>query len=371
MAAVTAGLSSFLILVLASKRPRRGADVWLAVWFAAQLVFCANLLLSLSAPPAFALPLLLLGQAALLLLAPTQYLYAASVLSVPDRRRVHFSLVGVVSAAFVIFGIVGPVRTEGGAIVVDVANRWFVFVPPLLLLGSTAYPLAILNVVARRRADLMDDRSNLEGADPGWLRAWAYACIVLLISFAALFLAGAVEGWPAELHMNLTLAFLAGHLAYVGQRGLTRPEVFYSAAAAQLPAEPEPPVDLDAARADYASVEDLLAREKPYRDPDLTAQALADRMGWGGSRLTQALKHGGGTTFFDAINAARVRELQALAAQPDNADASLLVLAYEAGFGSKSCLYEAFRRHAGATPAAWRRSMGRDSSEKAVATRRT
>jgi AraC-like DNA-binding protein len=68
--------------------------------------------------------------------------------------------------------------------------------------------------------------------------------------------------------------------------------------------------------------------------------------------------------FFDAINAARVREVQQLSRMPANGSVSLLVLAHEAGFGSKSAFYEAFRRHAGCTPAEWRRRrVGEKASE--------
>jgi AraC-like DNA-binding protein len=99
----------------------------------------------------------------------------------------------------------------------------------------------------------------------------------------------------------------------------------------------------------------LLAEEKPHLKPDLTAQELADQLGWGPDRLTKALRHGGGTSFFDAINRARVNEVQALAAESRNARMSLLALAHDAGFGSKSAFYEAFQRHSGCSPAAWRR----------------
>jgi AraC-like DNA-binding protein len=91
---------------------------------------------------------------------------------------------------------------------------------------------------------------------------------------------------------------------------------------------------------------------------------LAERLGWAPERLTEALRHGGGVNFFDAINGARVQEVQQLARRPENAAISFLVLAHEAGFASKSAFYEAFRRHAGCTPAAWRRRSASKSSSQ-------
>ena len=114
------------------------------------------------------------------------------------------------------------------------------------------------------------------------------------------------------------------------------------------------PVDRLKATEDYSRIHALLANDKPHLLPNLTAEMLADRLGWGPERLTAALRHGGGVNFFDAINAARVREVQRLARNPENARVSLLVLAHQAGFGSKTAFYDAFRRHAGCTPAVWR-----------------
>jgi AraC-like DNA-binding protein len=108
------------------------------------------------------------------------------------------------------------------------------------------------------------------------------------------------------------------------------------------------------AREDHARVAALLAEEKLHLKPGLTAQMLSDRLGWAPERLTTAFREGG-TSFFDAINAARVQEVKRRANDPLTARLSLLVLAFDAGFGSKTAFYDAFQRYAGCTPAAWRR----------------
>lgn len=363
LAAIGGGLSVFLLLVLGAKRPWRTADAWLAIWFAAQAFFCLSLLASAAAPPTWSLPLLLSGQLALLLLGPAQYLYAASTLGAPRRLRLHASLLIAAAAPLLLLSLVAPTRARGGAIEVDVPSAWLLALPAVLILASALYPIATLRLAARRRAMLEDQLSRREAGDPGWLRLWACAAVALLLSFALLFVGLTARAWPRELHMSLTLALLTVHLAYVGLRGLTRPGVIVAwpepgrGSAQDLPA-PDP----EAAAADYARVQALFESEKPQLDPDLTAQVLADRLGWAPERLTCALRLGGKVSFFDAVNAARVRELQALAADARNAEVSLLALAYDAGFGSKSALYEAFQRHAGSTPAAWRRAMRIGSS---------
>lgn len=359
LAAIGAALGLFLLLILGSKRPLRPADTWLAVWLAAQASFCAALLLSRVGPTAVALPALFAGQVALVLLGPASLLYAVSAL----ERRPAYARHAIAPAAalglLAALALMTPVRAIDGALTIDDPAPWVAVVPPALLMMAALYPILVLRQVGRRHAELTDSVSNLDAADPGWLRLWAFSSLAVLGSLLLLFLAGGLSGWPVDLHLTVTLSVVVGHLAFVGHRGLTRGGVFFVPFGEADPkSKPASRVDPEAARADYVQVEAMLARERLHLDPDLTAAELADRLGWGPGRLTVALRQGGGLSFFDAINAARVRELKALAADPANSDISLLALALDAGFGSKSAFYDAFRRHAGSAPGAWRRLHG-------------
>jgi AraC-like DNA-binding protein len=356
LAATGAALGLFLLLVLASKRPRRPADAWLAAWLAAQSVFCAALLLGRAGPAALALPALFLGQAALVLLGPASLLYAVSALGRRPRYGRHAIAPAVALGLLATLALLTPVRASGGALTVDDPAPWVTAVPRALLVMAAVYPILVLRELRRRRAELEDSVSSLPEAEPRWLRLWAFSSLAVLGSLLLLSVAGGLAGWPVEPHLTLTLAVLVGHLAFVGHQGLTRSEVFIAPSREAEPkSTPAPEVDPAAARADHEKVQALLAKERLHLDPDLTAAELADRLGWAPERLTAALRQGGGVSFFDAINAARVRELQALARDPANADISLLALAHDAGFGSKSAFYDAFQRHAGLSPAAWRR----------------
>ncbi|MFT4911861.1 MAG: AraC-like DNA-binding protein [Brevundimonas sp.] len=355
LAGIGAALGLFLLLILAVKRPRRSADVWLATWLAAQTGFCAALFLGRLGPSAAALPALVLGQAALVVLGPAQLLYAVSVLERQPRYAMHAIAPAAALGLLTVLVMMTPMRATDGALTVNNPVPWLAAVPLAMLAMAAVYPVLVLRLVARRRAGLADTVSNLNGADPGWIRLWAFSSLTVLASLL-LFLAAGISGWPIGLHLGLTLGVVVAHLAFVGHRGLTRTGVFFAAAGSET-SSPRPTtlIDPEVIQADHARVDALLARERPHLDPDLTAAELADRLGWAPERLTMALRQGGGLTFFDAINAARVREVQALSADPANAEVSLLALAHDAGFGSKSAFYDAFRRHTGTAPAAWRR----------------
>jgi AraC-like DNA-binding protein len=355
LASTGAALSLFLLLVLAVKRSFRTADAWLAVWFLAQCVFCVSVLLGLAAPPRAALAALNLGQFAIFLTWPAHYLYAASALGTSPRTSRHAALAAVVAVLVFALPMVVPIRVEAGAMVTDAYTPWLLLLPLTGFVVASLYPLGVLRLVKRRRESLKDQLSEVGLSDPGWLQVWACSILALNVGLILTFANSRVAGWPVNVHTAVIMTMQVAHIAYVGQRGLTRPGVFFAPITSVQESSQRQPVDRRTATEDYSRVQALLVNDKPHLISNLTAEMLADRLGWGPERLTAALRHGGGVNFFDAINAARVRELQYLARKPANARVSLLVLAHEAGFGSKSAFYDAFRRHAGCTPAAWRR----------------
>jgi AraC-like DNA-binding protein len=364
LASAGAALSFFLLLVLAVKRPFYPADSWLAVWFLAQCVFCVCVLLGLAAPAHAALAALLVGQFALFVTWPAHYFYAASALGASPRPARHAALAAAVAVLVFALPILVPIRVEAGAMVTDIYTPWLLLLPLTGFGVASLYPLGVLRLVKRRRESLKDQLSEVSVSDPSWLQVWAWSILAVNVGLILAFANSLAAGWSVNVHMAVILTMQVAHIAYVGQRGLTRPGVFFAPITSVQASSQRQPVDRLMATEDYSQIQALLVNDKPHLLSNLTAEMLADRLGWGPERLTAALRHGGGVNFFDAINAARVREVQQLARKPANAHISLLVLAHEAGFGSKSAFYDAFRRHAGCTPAEWRRRQVDDKQSE-------
>jgi AraC-like DNA-binding protein len=353
-AAVPLALSLFLLRVLLAKHPVTQPDRWLGLWLLAQALFFGSAVIQASISSSASVWALTLAQCCLFVLGPAQYLYAASTIDAPRSYAWHGTYMVVSLLLLATLLVAADVRTDGGVLVADDVT-WST---AGMLLGGLAvpaiYPIAVLRLTARYNSALKDRVSSFAAGDVGWLRIWAWTSLAAIIALFLVVVAAVTGGWPVQLQVAISFAALTGSIAYAGYRGLTRPGIFLPLPQpAAAPAEES--VNVAEAAADFKSIERLLAEEKPYLKPDLTAQELADQLGWAPDRLTRALRHGGGTNFFNAINRARVHEVQALAGESRNARLSLLSLGHDAGFGSKSAFYEAFQRHAGCSPAVWRK----------------
>ena len=89
-----------------------------------------------------------------------------------------------------------------------------------------------------------------------------------------------------------------------------------------------------------------------YRDPDLTLERLARRVGIPGRQISQAVNRRLGRNISQEINRWRIHEAQTLLEQSDR---SVTEIMFECGFQTKSNFNTTFRRVTGLSPSDWRR----------------
>jgi AraC-like DNA-binding protein len=90
-----------------------------------------------------------------------------------------------------------------------------------------------------------------------------------------------------------------------------------------------------------------------YRDSALTLPTLAAKVGAKPNIVSQALNQTLGMTFFDYINGHRIDEAKRLLAGAG--ETTILDVAYEVGFNSKSTFNAAFKKRTGQTPSLFRK----------------
>lgn len=94
----------------------------------------------------------------------------------------------------------------------------------------------------------------------------------------------------------------------------------------------------------------LMEKKKMYLDPDLRLAKLAKLLNISSHQLSQIINSELGKTFPDFVNAYRVKEVQKMIQNNQYPSFSILGIAYEAGFNSKSSFNKAFKKETGVTP---------------------
>jgi AraC-like DNA-binding protein len=97
-----------------------------------------------------------------------------------------------------------------------------------------------------------------------------------------------------------------------------------------------------------------MENEKPFTDGDLTIQKLAERLSIPANHLSQTINERLGHSFSDFVNSYRVEAAKRKLLDPAFRHLSVLGIAEEVGFNSKSSFNSVFKKHTNMTPSEFR-----------------
>jgi len=105
----------------------------------------------------------------------------------------------------------------------------------------------------------------------------------------------------------------------------------------------------------FPRIERVLREEALYTEPRLTRAELAAAAELRERQVSQAIRQATGRNFNDYINALRLEDVRAMLDEvaAGRSSASVLDIAFTAGFSSKSVFNAVFKREFGLTPSAW------------------
>jgi AraC-like DNA-binding protein len=98
----------------------------------------------------------------------------------------------------------------------------------------------------------------------------------------------------------------------------------------------------------------FMEEKKPYLDRDLNIQDLSEMTGIQRHHITQVLNEKHGKNFFTFINEYRVKDVISRFGNPENDKFTILAIAYDSGFNSKTTFNSIFKSQTGMTPSQYR-----------------
>ncbi len=109
------------------------------------------------------------------------------------------------------------------------------------------------------------------------------------------------------------------------------------------------------------TINDLLDREQLYLDPEITLSAFSDRVGIPAHHVSQVINVKMSHNFFSLMNSRRVEYAKdlLLSESAEFAPKTVLDIAYESGFNSKTTFNTVFKELTGCTPSEYKRKMRR------------
>jgi AraC-like DNA-binding protein len=296
------------------------------------------------------------SNAATLLIGPTLYLYMVIVTgqSKPRRRMLYhylpFALYG--SYGLLYHLVPNPISIEINDLVSNVM---------FLLLNAQIITYVSLSFLTLRKHDkhIHNLFSNIEQVSFQWISKTLIAFTViyiLVISTAVIEQLITPVNDIIKLNFVLIWSFQIFYLAYKSL-GKTNP------------IEKLPDTDVNNPVLKSSQIQEYMKQareqmevESMYINPNLTLSDLATSIGVSSRYLSEAINQDTGSSFFDFVNAYRVKKVQDYLKDTEFEHLTLLGIASECGFQSSSTFNTAFKKHSGLTPSLYRKQVAEQTS---------
>ncbi|MBW0178394.1 AraC family transcriptional regulator [Sediminibacterium sp.] len=368
------GINLFLLLILVTKKGKNLADNILAIWLFAIAVHTILYVINLQPANIDNIHWIMsVGSCFPLLHGPFLYLYtAASTNLLPSNKKkwwLHF-LPALITVIYLM-----PIYLLSAEEKMEIyLNKGKGYETANTILLSTIHLSGLVYVIwsfillRKHKKNIGEQFSYEERINLNWLRYLIYGLLVIWI-IIIVFKKNSIIFGAGVVFVTL-LGFLG--IRQVGIFG--KKQVFLAGDiepktppfAKKEIAEPAPEEETatNLQKKKYANsgltpemAEDLhnrlkqvMAEEKSYTEPELSLVTLAARLNVHSNYLSQVINERENKNFFDYINTLRVEEFKKLISLPANSQFTIMSIAYECGFNSKSSFNKNFKKVTGQSP---------------------
>lgn len=302
-----------------------------------------------------------LSSAFFLLLAPILYFYIKSICI----KNINFKRNDVIHALpflglFIFKGLLvynyfsDNVLHNSALINFLFTNHWAVFWF-VNLVQIFIYILLMIQVFKQYQNNFQAINTNGNKANLNWLKS-----LIFLISLHWLFISSrstlALLDFQLQIVIKLldlfSISIFLGFTTYLVIKGLNQLKLLNGV---QEKSKYANSVLTENALKKYAhELSQFMNTQKPYLDPSVTLEELAQKLSIPGWQLSQVINEYYNQNFFNYINSHRIEEAKQLLSRSDNGKKTVLQILYEVGFNSKSTFNSAFKKHTGITPSQYK-----------------
>lgn len=184
-----------------------------------------------------------------------------------------------------------------------------------------------------------------------WLPLLIYGCSFIWLSKLLFFIVWDISGYYRGCNEAINLYFLTLFLLFNTFLYflLIKPKIF-------MPIEKyKDSILSNSAKQEYIKMLiSCMEKEKLYRDSLLSLKSLAKKLSIGERYLSQIINESYNDNFYDFVNRYRIEETKKLIKTMNGTPRTIISVAYEVGFNSKSTFNSAFKKYTGYTPKEYR-----------------
>lgn len=353
-------ITFFLVVILASKRNKSKADKILALWLFTTgfhlFLYYLHYKKDFASFPfllGFELPMPLLQ-------GPFLYLYTSALTNQNQYKKynlLHF--LPFVIAVLVLMPFFTLSFSEKLKVFENEGKGYenlILILYGVILISGITYALLSLRKLSKHQKNISDQFSSSEKINLRWLQYLILGSGI--IWFVVIFFED-----------EYIFSFVVFYLMFIGYFGIKQVGIFTNQAITEnhfvnVPSNENIEVESTTEKIKYEKsglsntelqslhqkLTQIMTDEKLYKNPDLTLAELSQKLNIHTNILSQVINSAEGKNFYDYINSQRVEEFKKLILLPENEKFTLLSVAFECGFNSKTAFNRNFKKATGLSP---------------------
>lgn len=353
---------SFFLMIFLLKRPLKKGHDWLLIYWFSLVIFHLlffkynHLLIS------YDYIILGFGGAIPVLHIIIIYLYCHTLKNGVKLGHLigNLSVYLVYVIAFIFFAYSQGLEVRGMSLVfTEKAPAWSRFIAPSFLLVYIYYLRHILKLIRSFKVNLLQLYSNLNLTKVEWLYYWVYSYIISSMIVVVIILIadyGILDVSLAFLIVALIITiqmFLIGQIGIVSNFRFPDTKSFINSEKKYKGSG----LKKESITLLKESLLKLLDDESLHLNSELNLNDIAKELNLPVYQASQLINEGFNKTFFDLINSYRIKEFKRRLEDQRYRHLTLLGIAFDSGFNSKSGFYKVFKEATGQTPRQYKESI--------------
>lgn len=295
-----------------------------------------------------------------LLYGPMLYLYLRSIITERFSGKSYLLLLpGIILGIFaIIFSIQLPGAINRNLLSSEawVRNPVSLAAEIAIIVFNSSFILASLLKIRKSGKLFVNYHSRKKGADLKWLQTVLFLALIIYCVELANALIQFYGGAFSSARFTVVIFIQAALFYFTSYRGLKQPFIIGITKNGQTGKYSRSTISDKKASDIEKKLTSYMNDEAPFLHPTLKLPDLAADLNTSVNHLSQVLNTRMKVNFYDFINSFRISEAKKLLAHPDAAGKTMLEIAYDSGFNSKSTFNSVFKDITGITPSQYRKS---------------
>jgi len=316
---------------------------------------------------------MLLGKGIYLLHAPFFFLYVYALTTQRNLRSKHYAIIFLPSILYVFHFFYYYLWVDSvslsivkGLVFVDgkPSLSWLVFIVLFLIIEPIFLIVSyyLLNGYKKR---LLESVSNTDRINLNWLNVLFYLWLLTSVILVPVGTLTVGKGWFSTNFLEILIEVVSVAFFFiVGFYGFKQTTIFTNLELREELPQKSTSASYERSGLSSLQVKDyhsklltLMQEKKPYLNGELTAGELAKQLGISVNHLSQVLNQEQKQNFFDFINSYRVKDVLLKMEDPGNDHLTLLAIALDSGFNSKTSFNTIFKKTTHQTPSQYYKSL--------------